>query len=224
MKSLLLPIQHYIRTLLFGNRCHGCGKSGSSLCLSCFSTLRPAEQTEHSDIYALYAYSDPLVHRALWDLKYHHRGALTYTLIEHSHDTLQTLLGEVLYSYQQETLVLVPIPQFKKKEYQRGFNPSEFIAERFAAIHQDFVIEKLLIKTKETTPQSHLHTKLERLNNLTGVFSLAPNTTINYSLFYIVIDDVTTTGATLREAISVLTNHGAKRVIGLALAHGYKQK
>lgn len=223
MKSFVLPIQHYIKTLLFGNRCYGCGKNGNALCLSCFSTIKPSLPTESTDTYALYAYNDPLVHRALWDLKYHHRGLLMRALIAHSNDAVQTLLSDILQSPHQETAVLVPIPQYKTKQYQRGFNQSEMVATWLSAHHEGFVIQNLLVKTKQTTPQSHITSKQERLANIRGVFSCAPETTIDPSLLYIVIDDVTTTGATLSEALSVLKTHGATRVIGLAIAHGYKQ-
>lgn len=223
MKSFVLPIQHYIRTLLFGNHCYGCGKSSSSLCLSCFSRLEPSIPPEHADIYALYAYNDPLVHKALWDLKYHHQGVLMRAIVTHSSDSVQTLISEILQSPHQESVILVPIPQYKKKQHRRGFNQSEMIATWFSADHADLTIQNLLVKTKETLPQSHITNKAQRLSNISGAFSLAPGKIVDPALLYIVIDDVTTTGATLSEALSVLKAHGATRVIGLAIAHGYKQ-
>jgi predicted amidophosphoribosyltransferase len=64
--------------------------------------------------------------------------------------------------------------------------------------------------------------KEERRENIKGAFALKSDSKekiTHYSHIFL-IDDVTTSGATLREAARVLKQAGAKHVWGLTLAHG----
>jgi predicted amidophosphoribosyltransferase len=172
--------------------------------------------------FRLYDYGNPLVSHAVWNLKYRHRGAEMKLLTMKASGLISEIIAEELQSIQSQELILVPIPQYKTKTRTRGFNQSEVIASWMTHVLPDAHIERVLEKITETLPQSHLSDKKARMKNITGVMRATKE--LNKNKIYIVIDDVTTTGATFLEAVRVLKAGGAKHILCIALAHGYKKR
>jgi ComF family protein len=109
---------------------------------------------------------------------------------------------------------IIPVPLTKKDLMARGFNQSLLIANVIArhtgiALFMDF-----LFKTKETAPQIGLSAR-ERLSNLRNAFEVHGNLK---DLRVLLVDDVITTGATVKECSKMLLKAGAQEVIVLALA------
>ena len=84
----------------------------------------------------------------------------------------------------------------------------------------------ILIKNKETEHQAHIKNRKERLKNLIGSFTIKSskqNAKENISIIkgrnIILIDDITTTGATLNEAKKILRQAGARKIIAFTVAH-----
>ena len=131
---------------------------------------------------------------------------------------LGTVLAEYLAARAEDTealaptsVMLVPVPLGEARRRERGYNQVEEVA-RAAGIS----FEPLLRRTRETKPQTSLPRR-ERLRNMEGAFEVVG--TIDPARTYIVIDDVTTTGATLAAAAAALRAAGAEGVSALALAH-----
>jgi competence protein ComFC len=106
-------------------------------------------------------------------------------------------------------LAFVPITN--KKLIERGFNQSEVLAKTIAK-NLNLRIFSGLVKTKETEDQAKLDFE-KRLDNLKNVFKvnqLPPKKII-------LIDDIKTTGATLKECAKVLKEAGAKEIIALTI-------
>jgi ComF family protein len=222
MKPLFFAITAYIERFFFGSRCSGCGAPGPALCQKCLLSIRLSDITEHDGIFGLYDYGNPLVSHAVWNLKYRHRGAEMKLLTMKASDLISEIIAEELQSIQSQELILVPIPQYKTKTRTRGFNQSEIIASWMTHILPDSHIERVLEKITETLPQSHLSDKKARMKNITGAMRATKE--LNKNKIYIVIDDVTTTGATFLEAVRALKSGGAKHILCIALAHGYKRR
>jgi len=115
---------------------------------------------------------------------------------------------------------LIPIPLHPKRQKDRGFNQSELLAN---LIHQHLhttLAPPILIRTHSTTPQADIHDRNTRLTNLKHVFSLNPNIDKNIlkNKSILLIDDVSTTGATLIQATQILKRAHAHIVWGLVLA------
>lgn len=133
---------------------------------------------------------------------------------------LASPLGRFLVSYLENGDMplekidrIMPLPLSRKREDQRGHNQSKLLAEevsRFCHIDLD---STSLRKIKDTTPQFELARK-ERLSHVKGAFSCAPLNGSNVLL----IDDIYTTGATVREASMSLKAAGAGSVYVLTLA------
>ena len=101
---------------------------------------------------------------------------------------------------------------------------SEKSADFYATVQKvaprkSFVLEKnILIKIKETKHQAQIKDRRERLKNLAGSLAIK-NAELIKSRNIILIDDVTTTGATLNEAKKILKQSGAGKVIAFTVAH-----
>ncbi len=115
--------------------------------------------------------------------------------------------------------LVVPIPLGKKRMRKRGFNQAELIAKIFAE-HFSLEIEKsALIRSKETEPQSEMKNFESRIENAEGCFgAVHPEKFSGRNI--ILIDDVSTSGATFFEAASYLKKSGVKKIIALAAAKG----
>jgi ComF family protein len=112
--------------------------------------------------------------------------------------------------------VLVPIPLHRKRERERGFNQSLLLAKRLA---QEFSLPircHWLQRQKSTLSQEGLNLK-ERQENLEGAF-YCPFPELVTGQRIILIDDVFTSGATMKEAALVLKNKGASFVWGITIA------
>ena len=109
---------------------------------------------------------------------------------------------------------IVAIPDRHARYRRRGFSTSRMIANRLSALSGNVPILNVLRWSRATERQSRL-SKKKRLTNMKGAF-IADNLTDKVIL---VVDDVYTTGSTLKSASSALKRAGAKTVYGFALAH-----
>ena len=90
----------------------------------------------------------------------------------------------------------------------------------------------LLKRKKFTSPQAEISDWQKRKENISGVFCLSPTYPQNYRFLesivvlgqnypkIILVDDVSTSGATLEEAARVLKEAGIKEIYGLVVAKG----
>ncbi|MFA6271772.1 MAG: phosphoribosyltransferase family protein [Patescibacteria group bacterium] len=114
--------------------------------------------------------------------------------------------------------VIVPIPLHKKRLAERGFNQSELIGNHVAEILQLKINPKLLIRTKNTKSQMTLN-KADRILNMQKSF-VCPDPAQVKGKDIILIDDVLTTGTTIREAAQALKASGCRSVSAIVLAKG----
>lgn len=212
----------FLSSLFFPERCAGCNKHGRALCERCIASIPAARETDDRHITAIFEYGHKLVAGAIRNLKYHRRSesarVLTNAAVPHIIDTLT----DMIQSIHRESIILVPIPQHKYKKHERGFNQSKLIAIWIAQSIPDTIVRELLSKTATTIPQAHIKNKSLRFKNVTH--SMTADDGLDPKLLYIVIDDVTTTGATFLEAIRALKASGAKKIHCIALSHGYARK
>lgn len=106
-----------------------------------------------------------------------------------------------------------PLPLFWYRENWRGFNQAEMIA-KIVAQALKLKLADCLERVKLTQPQSRLPRE-KRLANVKDIFQVKAK---HLPRSILLVDDVWTTGATMREAVKVLQINGVKEIWGLSLA------
>ena len=113
---------------------------------------------------------------------------------------------------------ILPVPLYKKRLRQREFNQSALLAKHMAKSLGISLIIDCLIKIRDTVPQVGLSAG-ERCKNVRKAFGIQ-NKRLITGKSILLIDDVITTGATVRECSGVLKKAGAEDIYVIALAHG----
>jgi ComF family protein len=112
------------------------------------------------------------------------------------------------------TIVVVPVPLYRRKQAQRGFNQAEMIAraalKRLSRPKRFELCTGSLLRRRETGSQIGL-TRHQRRENLRGAFAVSDATRI-LKRDVLLVDDVLTTGTTAAECARVLLRAGAARV------------
>ena len=142
-------------------------------------------------------------------------GALKFRRHDFLDDALASLLEEVLRARGDFAFdVLVGVPMARTKERRRGYNQAELLARALArrcGIQCDMT---LLTRRRERATQSTLP-KREREANVRGAFAASSRVKGKSIL---VVDDICTTGETIRACASALMRAGAARVCAISVA------
>lgn len=198
--------------------CETCSESirlrSSLFCGKCMRRLLETKRVCHLDtpyiLGAAGSYDDRALKAIIHALKYEKR------------ERAAPLLGNLLIRYitaaglDTKNFGIIPVPLSKKRLRERGFNQAELIANIVAAHFHIPLDTASLLKSMHTKPQMGL-ARAEREKNLIGCFEVRDEREIKGKNI-ILIDDVSTSGATLSEAARVLKKAGAKKIIGLVVA------
>ncbi len=111
--------------------------------------------------------------------------------------------------------VVVPVPLYWRRRWQRGFNQSELLAYPIAR-RCGVPVVRLLARSRSTRAQAGL-SHSGRRGNVAGAFRLRRGRDVT-GLRILLIDDVMTTGATAAACARVLKRGGARSVTLLTLA------
>lgn len=219
-----MNILNTILDIVFPVYCISCGKNGVYLCLKCLKESPKAERESAKWIFSLYDYRHPPIKKSIWLLKYKGKFKIADIFAEVLYGRIIEELADLSLLENFRKPILIPIPLAQKRRHERGFNQTELICKKLikldnTSIIKNFKLEKnILIKLKDTKHQARIENRNERLKNITNSFSLINPETIK-GRNIILIDDVTTTGATLNEARKILKQNGAKKIIAFTIAH-----
>lgn len=206
--------------LLFPMTCVGCNRNGTLLCAACIDRLTPATDSAHAFAHSVFDYKNPLIRHAIWKFKYKHARGFAKVFAPYLYDNLIGLLSDELFLSQHDKIILTPIPLHKNRLRQRGYNQSELLVEEIMKLDTARIFscdQGILTRIKDTNPQAKSEKKKARLGNLSGAF--VADSSLARGKDIILIDDVTTTGATLSEARKALRSAGARSVRACTIAH-----
>lgn len=128
-----------------------------------------------------------------------------------------TLLAQCVQDHLEDPLdYLTWAPLSRRRLRERGFDQSELLA-RVAGERLCVPILPTLKKTRHTHPQSELGEESARRANALGAYELLPGVNLEGKKL-LLVDDVVTSGATLRECARLLRQAGAQRVWCAAVA------
>ena len=180
------------------------------LCNTCRKSIKVINEVYQDEIIS-YGYYGGVLKDLILKLKYKNNFT--------AGDILAEFLEEyIVKNFKYKEYIITYIPLSKKSKKNRGFNQCEYIAKK---ISRDLSIEVLdiLTKQKETKEQKTLK-RDERYENIKDAFTIEKGLGIkNYKI--ILIDDVTTTGATLQEAYKLLKKFEVKDIKLLTLAKSH---
>lgn len=216
-----MSLLNAILDIIFPVNCLSCGKRGMNLCEKCLSDFPPAERESAKWIFPLFDYRHPSLKKAIWLLKYKGKRGLAKIFAEALYGRIMEELADLEMMENFREPMLIPIPLAKKRQRERGFNQAELICRKLIELDITRTLNlepNLLIKPKETEHQARIEDRQKRLSNIVGSFAVRNPEKIK-GRNIILIDDVTTTGATLNEAKKTLKQAGAKKVIAFAIAH-----
>ena len=169
-------------------------------------------------ITTLMDYREKAVEDLIQSLKYDgsgHAARLSAAVIA---DYLAEVIAEEK-TFSTRPLLIVPVPLHTSRAKERGYNQIGLVLDNLPKEFRDGSLARLvphiLERTRITKPQTRLP-RSERLSNVAGAF-IAPNAALVNKTHIFLVDDVTTTGATLANAATPLRRAGAEVTL-LALA------
>ena len=219
-KKLALGARSYWNGLLslpYPNNCSICSAEHSieksKLCLLCLSELpftfyekdlktsRVAEvffgRAKIKNVYAMLFfetgnYTQKLLHK----LKYENDKELA--------KYLGTLIGKKLKaeSLNDKIDYYIPVSLHSKKEFTRGYNQSEVLAEGISEILPAPILNNFVKKKKHNSSQTKKN-RQDRIDNVTDLFYVSESSVLN-GKHIVLVDDVLTTGATLESIANTL--------------------
>ncbi len=221
--------------LLFPTLCTGCRSYGVLLCHSCFKSIAAAQQfcigcnkpsvdgktcanclsqnkLLPDQLICASNYKQELSSKIIGTLKYVGVKNLANTCAQIASDFLHKNFKPEDLFYLKQIFYITYVPMHKNKQIARGFNQAELIANSLGKMLSMPVLG-LLQKTRKTKAQMGLN-KEQRLSNIQGAFTAFDCADKNILL----VDDVLTTGSTMRECAQELKKAGANKVYCLAIA------
>jgi ComF family protein len=123
--------------------------------------------------------------------------------------------SELLEPEDIRSSVVVPVPLHRKREIERGYNQSEWVARGIKEVTGIPLDSRMVIRRRMTATQTRLG-RDARMANVEGAFSMRRS--LPPECHVILVDDTITSAATLFSCARVLLEAGAASVLPIAVA------
>ena len=189
--------------------CFHCGcplpDEGAEYCSDCRRKHSCIEQGR-----ALFVYRGTIL-KSMYRFKYANRRRYAAFLAEEA----AARYGD--WFKEKEIEVIVPVPMFRKKKRQRGYNQAELLARELGRQMQIPVCTNAVLRIRNTKPQKKLGSR-ERQDNLKDAFAVSGQWNISQTV--LLIDDIYTTGSTIHRIAKLLKKAGVQKVFFLTISIG----
>lgn len=193
------------------------------LCMDCFSSIKiysnifqPDSQT---NLIAISSYENSALRELLHHFKYN--GFLgAKAPLERLITKWLDINRPLIPAFMCPNSLIVPIPLHKSRLRKRGFNQAELIAEILGR-HLRLPLEKdLLERVRNTKSQIGMKSAKDRSENIKNSIRVRPDQEMILSKYpkIILVDDVYTSGATMKETTRVLRHSGARDITAFVVA------
>jgi len=223
---------------IFPKQCFGCRKLGTYMCNVCTKLFKPIL----IDVcpYCLKSSYGGLTHpgcrrlRGIDGLKslFYYTGhmrkvikQIKYKLVREGVDdlfsaiSLHSHMHFLQYKQLIGDIILIPVPLHKNRHNKRGFNQSQLLANALARKLDSSVVADVVFRIKDTTAQAMQKNKIQRYTNMLGAFSI---NRLNKDKLdkgeIIIVDDIWTTGATIKEMARTIKKYTNRKVFAYTLA------
>jgi len=205
--------------LLFPRKCVACKAEGAWICPQCQAAVAPKFLFEPvtPSIFGLFSMEEIVIREAVHALKYNSIYEAAYALVDTL--ALATTPQQLRTAWGVKSVqgAFVPVPVSNKRRKSRGYNQAELLAEAFSPWLGMPIEYHLLERAQGKTLVGS--NRAQRQLQTFHAFALAENARVNAQTAYILIDDVVTTGSTLKVCRHVLREVGAQNVVGCAFAY-----
>ena len=192
--------------------CPACQKSETrtgEVCMKCYGT------TPLAGTFAALSYRDPIVSSCVETLKYRFVPSLAAPLG-------RTLAKALEHSDVPLPDIIIPVPLHTFRYRWRGFNQAELIAremqQNLPILENTPIRTDLLKRRRFTKPQAKKAKRQKRLASLAGAFAFIEKENCIQGRRVWLVDDVSTTNATLTECARPLAAAGAEEIWGIVAA------
>lgn len=201
--------------------CRGCGKAGNLLCGSCKSNIKVVGEVNDVDLGEI----DRLFVVGLRD------GALKKLVEDYKFNSIKGI-SEILAELLDEVMpdgdfVVVPLPTIKKHIRERGFDHTKRLAEELArrrgwgtGLVLRRVNKTVQVGADEETRRKQAEKAYAVDMEMAQVMGLIEGEELAADKIYLLLDDVWTTGSSMRAAAKKLRAKGAKRIYAAVICKG----
>ena len=212
-----------ILDLVAPHSCRGCGAIGDILCERCKNNII----LEHMNFCPNCKSHNPtgkcqkckslpptfivggrntIIGNLVHDFKYSSVQALSKPLAQIFHEILPIIDGEV---------EIIPLPTISHHIRERGLDHTLKIAKQLAKIRH-YQVSKILVRTNSSVQVGS--DRKTRLAQAEKAYEISSKAKISQNTTYLLLDDVWTTGSSMKSAIKKLKQSGAKKIIVAILA------
>ena len=123
---------------------------------------------------------------------------------------LGNLMAQACEAHFEDIDVIIPVPLHPERLRWRGFNQAVILGRAVSRTWRVPINPFLLQRTRPTRPQTEL-ARRERQSNVRGAFTINPKRSVKRQQL-LLVDDIYTSGATVKECSRVLLRAGARSV------------
>lgn len=205
----------YILELIYPTKCGICDKiCKDGICQKCRLELKKLEINlilQNNSYNSMHAFKyDGEIRRKLIDYKFNNKPYL-YKMF-----TKILLKNEKVCGFLKKYDIIIPVPIHKKRKLKRGYNQTYLIAKEIAKNTHLKLEKDVLIKKKNVVEQSSLK-KSKRINNIKNAFIVKNKDKITNKKV-LILDDIYTTGSTIKECAKIIKKCGTNKIGILTIA------
>ena len=218
LRNKIIYLYNSFLNLVFDKKCIvcGCSKSDNLLCKTCAKDVNYLSGFPHKIYNGIPIYSASLyqttVKELIHKLKFKHKKSAAI------------VLSKILFNYfkkikeEDKEYIITFVPSFYLKSYERGYNHMYLISKEFSKLTGINIEQNLINKIKYTKPQYKVKDRYKNIKNSIKINKskiLLPDIK---EKTIILLDDITTSGATVEEVLNCFLKENINNIICLTVA------